>query len=88
MEIVDDWEADADRMFSLRLDSVTGQGAVLGSPSEITITILEDGRLRPALDSVFCKVEILNKVTKQREERQADEKEKKKKHIWRKRRAR
>ena len=56
-------------MFSLRLDSVTGQGAVLGSPSEITITILEDGRLRPALDSVFCKVEVLNKVTKQRKER-------------------
>ena len=68
-------------MFSLRLDSVTGQGAVLGSPSEITITILEDGRLRPALDSVFCKVEILNKVTKQREERQADEKEKKKTYL-------
>ena len=78
VDIVDNWDADTDRMFSLRLDSVTGQGAVLGSPSEITITILEDGRLRPALDSVFCQSRGIKqlKVTKQREERQAGEKEK------------
>ena len=43
--IVDDTDADRDRIFTLTLDTVAGQGAVLGSPSEITITILENGRV-------------------------------------------
>ena len=55
VNIVDDLDVDTDWTFSLTLDTVTGQGAELGSPTEITITILENGRLGQQWAVLSCK---------------------------------
>ena len=59
--IIDDTDPDSDKTFRLTLDSVTGEGAVLGTQTEIVITILENGRQGAALNSAFCTMEIVNK---------------------------
>ena len=45
VDIFDNLDADSDKTFSLKLDTVTGEGAALGGSTGIVITILENGRL-------------------------------------------